>query len=465
MSRLAPGVARFIQRARLVSPGDRIVAALSGGPDSVLLTLVLHELLPSLDASLAAIAHLHHGLRGAEADQDEAFCRALAARLDVEAVVERIDVAGWARARRVSLETAGHQARRDFFTRVLERGLTAVATGHTTDDVAETVLMRLIRGSGTRGLAGIRPRQPGLIRPFLEVTRDDVLRELGRRGEPYRRDSTNDDLAILRNRIRAGLLPWIKREVSPRASIALARTARLAEADDCLLEELLDSKRAALVRREEKGLWSADRELAVQLPLALRGRLVCWAIERVGGSPSLAAVERILERLLERGAQPVFLRGVRVSFTGDEVTFERFDTGRPKRLVQAMEELVLPVPGSVRLTGGRVMEADLVEAVDTLKSSASTDSTVASLDASRVSLPVRVRSRRSGDRLRPLGLGGRKKLQDLLVDRKVPQSERDSVPILVGGDGAIVWVAGHVIAHEVRVTSSTTSVLLLKYRR
>jgi tRNA(Ile)-lysidine synthase len=482
MTSLAARVRSGLQATGLVARGDRVVAALSGGPDSVALTVILHEVLPSLGATLAGVAHLHHGLRGADADLDERSCRDLAQRLDLRVVADQVDVAAVKRERRISLEAAGRAARYAFYERArTQLGATLVATGHTRDDLAETFLMRAARGAGLRGLGGIRPRVGCIVRPLLDVSRAELLADLAERGQPFREDATNRDTRLTRNRVRHDVLPWLERQLGPGVSAALARAARLAAADDEYLAGAATKAGGSVVSTEE-GTVRLDCAAALDLPLALRRRVVLAALEELGGRAArLTDVERVLD-LLADGSEDLadhLCRGVATARV--EVRLPRVRVTRePGRLVLIREParrsggprqmsvgqppaVLLPVPGAVELPSGGAVVATIAAELPGRGVAGGPDE--AALDAGRVPVPLAVRFRRPGDRLRPLGMAGRKKLQDVLVDRKVPREIRDSVPLVVDAADRIVWVAGHVVAEDARVTPATTSVLLLQYRR
>jgi tRNA(Ile)-lysidine synthase len=465
---LASRVLGELPRRALVASGDRVMVALSGGPDSVALTLILLEVLPAIGASVAATAHLHHGLRGPDADADESFCRAFAARLGLACVVEHADAAGTARAERVSIEVAGHRLRDEFFERARRQvGATLVATGHTRNDLAETFLLRALRGAGLRGLGGIRVRRGRLIRPLLNVSRAEVLEFLAARAQPYREDASNRDRQIIRNRVRQELVPWLEAHVSPRAVDALARTARIAADDDACLRQLSATHAGRLLAAHAHAI-DVEQARLLELPVALRRRVVLEALERLSRiPPAWSAVESVVGLAEGWRRGPLRLSGLRVTLEAGRLVFRAVSPGReppPQKARQGpLFTQPLEVPGVVRLPGGGRIESSRHPAPGPRLEPAGPD--VAKLDAARVREPLRVRYRRPGDRLRPLGMAGRKKLQDLLVDRKIPRHERDFVPLVVDADDRLLWVAGLALADDARVTSATTGVLLLKYWR
>ena len=283
-----------MRRERLAPAGVRVVAALSGGADSVALTLLLRELAEPAGFVLAGLAHLNHQLRE-QAGADEQFCRELAAALALPIDVERVDVAQAARRGRISLEDAGHRERYAFFRRALARmRADRVATGHHRDDQAETLLMRLIRGAGPDGLAGIRPRAGCVVRPLLHVSGAELRAWLAERGQAFREDETNRDPAFMRNRVRHELIPFLEARFSPPIAGVLARTAEIVRADAEWMDAAADEVAPAVLALDDPGA-ALDAAALLRQPPALARRLARRALEHVAGRrPEFDAVERLL---------------------------------------------------------------------------------------------------------------------------------------------------------------------------
>ena len=455
-----------------------MAVALSGGADSVALVWLLHEVdaLGDWPAGIAGLIHVNHGLRGDESARDEAFCRSLAERLTLPIEVAHADVAREARAAGLSIEAAGRATRYRFFAEAAARlDASIVATAHTLDDQAETVLLRLLRGAGSRGLSGIRRQRGPFIRPLLDCRRADLRHYLADRGETYCEDSSNDDIAFVRNRIRHRLLPVIE-QISPAGIVALARFAALSADDETYLEQAAAEAAPAVVLSGSNGV-QLDVEALAMLPPAIGRRVVRLAAERAVPSEAFGAAHLEAVMQLAGGDRPagsVDLPGLKVLRRGPTLFLgvPRPRSGQGPETLGVSFERPLAVPGSVEVPeAGITLASELVtmkptrdmEFLHELHGDQTGD--VAVLQATSFTVPLVVRSRRPGDRLRPLGAPGHRKLQDLLVDRKVPRDERDRVPIVVDAAGQIVWVVGHSIAEECRVTAPETGMVILKARR
>ncbi|MBV8841848.1 MAG: tRNA lysidine(34) synthetase TilS, partial [Bryobacterales bacterium] len=282
-------VAATISRHRMLSPADRVIVAVSGGPDSVCLLDVLTELAPRLNVTISGVGHLNHKLRGDESDQDEEFVRAVAQRCGIEFHREEVDLRGAG-----NLEQAARQARRAFFNRLTQAGVAnRIATGHTRDDQAETVLFRLIRGSGPNGIAGILPvTAEGLIRPLLDIARSDIREYLMSRGLAWREDSTNRDIRFSRNRIRHELLPQLAREWNPRIAEALARFADITQEEERWWAAEIGRVAAIEFTETDDGLEISAKQLA-EMPKTVSRRLIRYAIAKIRDDDLPLAFEHI----------------------------------------------------------------------------------------------------------------------------------------------------------------------------
>lgn len=472
MSRILDSARRTIRRHGLIERGARVVVALSGGADSMALLLVLRELAGSDGFQIAGAAHLNHQLRGVEADRDEAFCRRVAAVWAIPIDVERTDVAGLAQQLGVSIEQGAHIARHNFFKRAASRlDATAVAVAHTRDDQAETFLLRLLRGAGPRGLGGMHPRSGLVVRPFIDTSRADVRAYLAAQNVEFREDASNADLSIPRNRIRHELLPYLETRFSPGIVGVLDREAAIARDDAEFLDRAAGRAADRLITLTADGVEIDVDALCGEAP-AIARRVIRDAQRMASGGRFVGfeAVEAVLALAVSTFSGPLDLPGHRVNRLGSKLVLTRSDARRARRPVGRSAGTFtyeLGVPGQVTVPEAACAISADAEAVplgavpaDRWPLLSRGDQVV--VEASVLTGPLVVRNRRPGDSFRPLGLQGHKTLQDFFVDAKVRRSERDTVPLVVDSKGQIVWVAGHAVAEDFRVTDRTRAVVILK---
>jgi tRNA(Ile)-lysidine synthase len=458
---------RTMQRHAMVRRGAPVIVALSGGPDSVALLFVLRELERVGALAVAGVAHFNHQLREGSAEADELFCSDLADELGIRIEIGRDDIRALARRQRRSIEDAAREARYAFLEGAADRlGAEAIATGHTLDDQAETFLLRLIRGAGPRGLAGILPRAGRVIRPLLEIPRAELRAYAAEHRLAFREDESNLDRTIARNQVRLELIPVLQ-EFSPGIVEVLAREAAIARQDeDRLQDEAIALARSIVLFSEGHAI--LDAAALGTLPPALATRVARHALSTVAPRRFFGFdhIERLLD-LVSAGSGCVSLPGGVATRTADTIVFGR---GQAPAFSNAFR-FPLSIPGEVTLgTCGWAVSAQWELPAD---GDGGDDSMGRLVGSSKLTVPVQsprlplaVRNRRRGDRFRPLGMGGRgRKLQDFLVDRKVARHERDSLPLVVDGDDRIVWVVGHGVSEDFRVTEPSQGVILLKARR
>jgi len=465
---LIDDVRRTLRLHNLTTPASRVAIALSGGPDSTALLVAFRELHDAGDLHLVGVVHLNHALRP-EADADQAHCAQLAASVGLPFVAEQADVRVVARREHRSIEDAAHRVRHAFFARAAaELGADAVAIGHTMDDQAETVLLRLLRGAGTRGLAAMRPKRGIVIRPLLGSTRDAVRAFLLERGISALHDASNDDRSIPRNRVRAELLPLLAARFNPRIVQTLALAADLAREDEAYFQPIVDAWIAAHVTRPRAGVTHINREALAALPTAVAWRVLHVLMREAAGGRAVSKIHVALawELVMERtsGWDGPYHRLERLGPDVVLTTRPAGSTGRPRPAggprVPAFSR-VLPVPGEVILPeAGWTVSAEVAELVEHLPPG---DCSTALVPKDRLGAAVMVRNRRAGDRLRVSDVGHRK-LQDLLVDRKVPRELRDRVPIVTDQTGRIVWVAGLAIDQDFQVNDPAQAVVILRLK-
>jgi len=460
-------VLEFIRKHQLIAGQSKLLVAVSGGPDSVCLLHILVKLGDELGVKLH-VAHLNHQLRGAEADADARYVADLANHLGLLSTIEQRDVSAYRARRRISLEEAAREVRYSFLAEVARSiGTEKVAVGHTIDDQAETILMHLIRGAGIRGLRGLQPRSKWLspehgltiVRPLLEISREETVRYCQNHHLIPRIDTSNLSLSLLRNRIRHQLIPLLQ-SYNPQTAEALLRTARIA-ADDLAF---LDDEAIRLwgeIAEEENGTVILNKEKFYCLPIALKRHLLRIAIERLIGDIKDIEAQHI-ERVVAALDKPA---GKRINLLGDLsffIEYDRYLLGRdpaalsPFPLLEA--EFPLNLPGETLLPGWRA-EATIISRE---QMTANHDDFTAYLDLDKTGDKLVVRSRQRGDRFQPLGMSQPKKLAEFMVDTRIPHAWRQRIPI-VCSPRQILWVVGCRIDDRVKITGTTRRILSLKF--
>src|SRR5262245_21112406 len=442
-------VRETIRRHKLLTPEQSVVAAVSGGSDSVALAYLLNEFDRRGECRLVGLAHFNHQLRVA-ADGDEAFCVKLAESLGRPLILERADIRAIARREDRSIEGAAHTARHAFLNRARQQlGADLVALGHTKDDQAETFLLRLLRGAGSRGLGSMHPRRGTLIRPLLDCRRAELQAYLQERGIAFVHDETNEDVSVPRNRVRAELLPFLERRFNPSIVDALAEESELAREAYQYLENAAREHFSRIVR-VEGDRWILDSVALAGCPGAIARQVVRQALTEAarGRAIRFADVRRTLD--VVAGATAFDGPGQRVERIGDVVVLTSRPAGAKGRPAAANRQVnlfryPLSIPGEVHVPeAGCVVSAEFADGAESALRAANGHG-VAAVQLDKKTGGLAVRNRRPGDRFRPFGLGGRTKLQDFFVDHKVVREDRDRVPIIVDDRDRIVWVAGHAI--------------------
>ena len=447
-------VARTIQTHCLFRSGDTLVAALSGGADSSALLDLLTKL-PNYNLRLIA-AHLNHCLRGAESDADEEFCRDLASRHAIPFEVRRVDIRNQASDLRLNLEDAGRQARILFLDEIrIKYGAAAVVLAHHADDQAETVLMRLLRGSGMTGLSGMSYRNArGYVRPLLDISRYEIERYLRSRGLEWREDASNSDTIYLRNRIRHQLLPLLE-EYNPAIRSCLAATASIVGGDEAMLAELSQQAFDESCRIGEGKIACCVTQLRSINP-ALRRRVLRHAFKQQAGTlagVSLRHIDALSDMInSDRPNSSLSLpQGITAVREYDLLLLMHVDVD--KISLEIDFELLISAPGTYQLPGGGSIAVE-----STCAAVFPTTFDTAYFDLDKARFPWLVRTFRHGDRIMPLGMSGRKKVKDIFIDRKIPASERKRIPLLFCGDD-LIWIAGVCVSELFRIGTPSAAVV------
>ncbi len=447
-----------IQKYSMLAPGDRVLVAVSGGPDSVALLHVLLDLREALGLELH-VFHLNHMMRGKASERDALFVKKLADELGLPCTIRSFDVPAYIEERGLSPQEGAREVRYMLLDEVAEEvGASKIALGHQADDQVETFIMRILRGAGMEGLGGIPPARGKYIRPLIEVGREEIEAYCRGKGIEFRVDASNLNLSYLRNRVRHRLIPAFQ-EYSPAFKENVLKTIEVLVADQAFLEEVTEEEFARIAVTEEK-LVKLARSTLLKMPLAIQRRVIREGIRLVKGD--LTGIEfKHIETVSDYVASG---KGkLQIDLPHGLVVFSEYGTiivaQKEKLKSPAIGGIPLDIPGTteVRELGVR-FTADLGSARDFRPSEGKE---VAYLDADELKAPLKVRTRLPGDSFRPLGMKGSRKLQDFFVDEKVPRRERDRVPILET-NGQIVWVVRYRIDDRFKVTEKTRKVLKLR---
>ena len=487
-------VKQTIKKYGMLFPEDRVVVGVSGGPDSVALLHILKELAPRLKISLS-LAHLNHRFRSRDSDRDAEYVQELALELGLPVIVESRDVPAFIKKEGLSPEGGARRARYDFFNKVVTRlKANKVALGHNADDQAETVLMRLLRGSGREGLGGIPPvreLKPGskveIIRPLIEATREEIERYLKENRIKSRLDASNIEPVYLRNRIRLKLLPLLAK-YNPNVKSILVRTAQILGEEDRYLEGIVKKHLKRIMGKKRGGI-TLDIIKLSSPSLPIQRRILRKSLGLMKGNKldiQLAHIDDILDLLRTRGRASLDLPG-NILVTKE---YRRLSLGFKKKKRAPSFNYPLKVPGITKISEidrsfqTKILNKRPKALKETLKKRAYFDYEGALALApstkkaritrfsnaserlpsyGRIKSPLFLRNREIGDRFQPLGMKGSKKLKDFFIDEKIPLKERERAPLLLSGK-EIIWVVGYRISDKAKVTNKTKKVLVVEVK-
>ena len=441
-----------IIRHNLVPRGSDVLIAVSGGADSTALLHVLDRIAGKLGATIR-VAHLNHRLRGKSADEDAEFVGTAARKLGLSFHVGSSDVRRRAQKQGISIEMAARDARYNFLCKTARKcGAGIIATAHNTDDQAETVLLKLCRGAGPAGLSGISRDTTingvRVVRPLLDISRKQILAFLQREQIDWREDISNTDTVFLRNRVRREIIPFLEERLNPSVKNVLARTAEIVGAENRWMEEYA----ADILTGESSGI-SPGKPLEIsklsRFPLPVRRRILRRWLVSSGVSPSVvtfSAVSRIMKNTdsCRTGAAAEIGQGWKAVVEYGRLVLRR----GPSNARGSGFRKALNIPGETILEEPGLRIAVSIESGISRPGRSRPGSLPARATVSRRAVGRRgiyVRNCRPGDRIKPMGLKGSKKLQDILVDGKVPRSERGNIPVFTCGK-EIIWIPGYRVA-------------------
>lgn len=450
---------------RLLPRGAEVLVGVSGGPDSMALLHRLWSTAAERGWNVTAV-HVDHGLRGEESAEDARHVQAWCQQQGIPCYVERVDVGSYVNKHGENKQAAARKLRYDAFSSVAKRvGATYLALAHHGDDQVETLLMRLVRGTGIQGLTGIphrrRWREIWIVRPWLEVSRAEILTYCTTHGIPFRRDASNEDPVYTRNRVRQELVPMLS-TFNPRFHEVLLQLRALAADEEQVWERLTkEAFQQVCTRVDEKGI-TVDVNRLIGLEVALQRRVIklilnCL-VKKSANEVDLQTVERV--RALAAGESP----SARTPLPGGGWVRRQYHLLRFFPYGEKMETAAVPAPVSLQLPGetlwggGKICARFEEEQISVSGWGRET----AVFDRDRLPPFLSVRTRLPGDRMRPLGLDGSKKVKDLFIDAKIPQDQRDGIPLITAGND-IIWIPGVARSDIALCDADTRRTLVLRW--
>jgi tRNA(Ile)-lysidine synthase len=452
-------VRQTIAHYDLLQKGDKVLVAVSGGPDSVALLYALLEIKEEFDLRLF-VAHLNHKLRGSESDQDQKFVKDLASKLNLRFFSKSVDVKREARKKRLSLEEAARSVRYQYLENSADRiKADRIAIGHHADDQAETFLMRLLRGAGGAGLSGIPPKRGRIIRPLIDVRREEIEKFLKERKVPFRTDSSNLLPNYFRNKIRLLLLPQIRKEFNPRIVEVLNRAASILSLQQQYVEKKCEEILGLVCKSKRQDKIVLDLKRFIDYDICLKREMVRLCVKELNQDfteLSFESIERTLSLTQKQksGRKVRLTRNIWAEVSGKDLAIY---SGENK---QHNYPVSFPGERHFRTLGIR-MKSEIVSRSAMPKRIRSKGESVAFLDWGELEAPFRLRNRRPKDKFKPLGMEGTKSVADFLTDMKVHRYERDEVMLLTT-KGRIAWILGYRIGDEFKVTDKTKKVLKIE---
>ncbi|MEA3438043.1 MAG: tRNA lysidine(34) synthetase TilS [Thermodesulfobacteriota bacterium] len=472
-------VEETIKNHRMFEPQDSVLVGVSGGPDSVALLNVLLKVASELSFTLG-VAHLNHGIRSIDSDQDAEFVASLAKKLELPFYIKKKDVLSYKKHHKLSLEEAARRVRYEFFHQIAgENKYNKIALGHQGNDNAELVLMYLFRGSGPVGISGIPPVRDNsnkygiIVRPFLGLTRHEIMDYLTAKKLEYVTDTSNEDTKILRNKVRSELIPLLKESYNPRIIETVNRFSSIIRSDEEWIEGIITPFYEDII------LYSKEKEIALSIPKLVRihmspkRRVIRRAIENIKGDlrritfSHIVSIIKLLERVPAFGS--LDLPGtITVIRKEDTLYISSGEKVRPKigshseNIERPLFEYTIREPGlkpeslCIKETGFR-LRFSVISAKKIAKIQ-SAGQQVAFFDMNSLDFPLFVRNFRHGDRFTPFGMTGSQKLKKFFINNKISRTKRASCPVLLSAN-KIIWVAGYRQDEFGKVTQSTGNVL------
>ncbi len=454
----------FVQQYNMLKEKDKVVIGISGGADSVCLFFMLLELKKVYDLELFAV-HVNHGIRGLEADQDEAFVRELATRKRVPLTCVSANVKELAKDQGLSEEEAGRMVRYEaFYEEYNKYNCNKIAVAHHENDQAETVLFQLFRGSGIKGLTGIPPIRNEIIRPLLCVSRDDIEGYLLQHEIAYQIDKTNYEDNYTRNKIRLNMLPYATRQINSKAVSHIARTAGMLREAQEYIEKNAQKKMEQIVC-VQNGQYSFDVKQFLDEDIVIQKEMLRMLIVRLANqlkdieSEHIAMILSLLEKPVGKRVNLPY--GIEAIREYDRIRINQFNqkqTDATRNPGSSLCSMAVSIPGTVNVPEtGMQIRFEILESTEKNRIIPKNNCTKW-FDYDRIKNTIFIRNRQNGDFLQIDAVGGHKKLKNYFIDKKIPKEERENVLLLADGNH-IIWIVGDRISEYYKVRQDTTKIL------
>lgn len=443
---------------------DKVVVALSGGPDSICLLHILHTLKDELNISIVA-AHVNHCLRGEAADNDEMYVKKICEELGIQCFVKREDVHRISKERGISCEMAGREVRYEFFEEVLHKiNGNKIAIAHNANDQAETVLMRILRGTGLEGLVGIRPVRDNIfVRPIINLTRDEIENYCEINKLNPRIDKTNFENIYTRNKIRLELIPYIQKNFNSDVIEVLNRFSDTVKIDNEYINNVAKEKynEYSEISKEKiilKGQLFKEHE-------AILTRVIRIAIKNIKGDLNNLEKNHIYDIIdiqkKSTGKYIMLPSGIRVTNNYGDIYVYKEE--KEHKVQKINKEVELNLLEENVLTNHKLkITLDIIKSKEDIKFDK--NPLIKYFDYDKIKGVIKLRYRKNGDKFMPFGMSGSKKLKDLFIDLKIPKERRDSIPLITFGDD-IAWIVGYRISDKFKINKDTKSILKIKIER
>ncbi|NME84167.1 tRNA lysidine(34) synthetase TilS [Clostridium sp. SM-530-WT-3G] len=459
-------VLSYIRDNKLIESGDKVLIALSGGPDSVCLLNILFKLKDELNIELGA-AHLNHMLRGKDAMEDEQYVIDICKQMNVECFTKQVNINEYSKKEKLSSEMAGRIVRYNFFDEIIkEHGYTKIATAHNANDQAETILFRLMRGTGLEGLGGIKTKRDNIIRPILCLSRQEVEEYIHTNQLEPRIDKTNFEKIYNRNKIRLDMLPYIKKNFNEDIVQTLNRMAVLLQKDNEFIEQLsMDMYKKYCIEKPE---YFIIKEEVFDENEAMVTRIIRNAVTNFSKTHYDFEMRHIYEiyNLAQNGTGKIVDLPNKIyaeNIYGDIYIKSKMD----KDINCNITEINLPIDNiDTHLVefGEYSFKFSIVDNSQKTKLNLKRNNYEKYFDFDKIQKEIIIRTRKDGDKIIPLGMTGSKKLKDIFINMKIPKEERDIIPI-VCFDNKISWIVGLRVSDEYKVTSDTKKILIMNVKR